>query len=138
MPQQRTRAVMLLAALVAAIVTEPAACSNELSALSDGEHAEAGRDLQQRQQHHPSCVLKLKHMSKCAGRELIHVFSKVEKQFVPLAERTPVKGNAGGFVIASVRNPCDYYSSLWAYSAHPKDAGGYASCQTECPPAESA
>ena len=67
-------------------------------------------------------TLKFKHMSKCAGTEIAHLLRAATRgghavPFQVIGETFGVTAarRRGAFVIASVRNPCDYYVSLWAY-----------------------
>jgi hypothetical protein len=66
-------------------------------------------------------ALAFKHLSKMAGTELIETFNNImgkgnwtliDELFALTPQR---RGDA--FVIASVRNPCDYYVSLWAFDS---------------------
>ena len=58
------------------------------------------------------------HMPKCAGNTLVDIFTasipkrylKIENEF----DRVTIRDNSS-FVVGSVREPCDYYVSLWSY-----------------------
>jgi len=65
--------------------------------------------------------LLLKHMSKTGGVFMKQLFEKVMAgiPFISLNETNALteKRRGSSFVIAGVRNPCDYYVSLWAYQS---------------------
>ena len=71
----------------------------------------------------PVLQLAYKHMSKCAGtfiREVVQNLTASQPGLLRedlLSEQLSLTAarRDGAFVIASVRNPCDYMASLWAY-----------------------
>ena len=76
-----------------------------------------------------SCQLQYKHMSKCAGTDITAILRALQKasqeplDLAILGEAHGLRSDtAGGFVMASVRNPCSYYLSLWAYQSARKFA----------------
>ena len=73
----------------------------------------------------PALKLGYKHMSKCGGSYLVQLLRNMTRGMPGVLntfffdERyavTPARHN-GTYIIASVRNPCDYYVSLWAYQS---------------------
>lgn len=67
----------------------------------------------------PASQLRLgfKHMSKCAGSEIAKLLDTAKIKFHAYGEKESVqeKNSKDMFVIASVRNPCSYLVSLWAF-----------------------
>ena len=61
--------------------------------------------------------LGFKHMSKCGGTDIRALFSNAGINFTLFSEQTGLssKRKENTYVIASVRNPCSYALSLWAY-----------------------
>jgi hypothetical protein len=68
--------------------------------------------------------LGYKHMSKCGGVFLNNIIRGAVEYHRLIPEETGVtpKRKRDTFVIASTRNPCDYYVSLWAYQHRKKFA----------------
>lgn len=64
----------------------------------------------------PPLTLVYNHMPKCAGTSLTDLIndavphSRIEDEFDSLTW-----SDNSAFVLGSVREPCDYYVSLWAY-----------------------
>lgn len=61
--------------------------------------------------------LGFKHMSKCGGTDIIALFRRAGIEYTLFGEETGLsaKQKKNTYVIASVRNPCSYTLSLWAY-----------------------
>ena len=60
------------------------------------------------------------HMPKCAGNTLIDIFTEAippENLIIESEFETVVPADNESFVVGSVREPCDYYVSLWSYGA---------------------
>ena len=73
----------------------------------------------------PALQLAYKHMSKCGGSYLVSLLVNMTRGMHGLLNKeffdeehavTPAR-RAGTFIIASMRNPCDYYVSLWAFQS---------------------
>lgn len=75
-----------------------------------------------------------KHLSKTGGMYIRHLLLKAlggkamhlidEGEGLGPFRSAWAGGRARPFVIGSMRNPCDYYVSLWAYNSHDALAGG--------------
>lgn len=66
----------------------------------------------------PPPTLVYNHMPKAGGTTLVAVFQAVipaEQLKIETEMETVENEKAGSFVVGSVREPCDYYLSLWAY-----------------------
>lgn len=68
--------------------------------------------------------LGIKQISKCGSTFLSKLMPKIAKRlgvrFKNVGETTGLgpSERSGTFIIASIRNPCSYYPSLWAFQAH--------------------
>jgi len=80
---------------------------------------------QRRQTPPPALRLAYKHMSKCGGSYLVSLLVNMTRGMPGVLNQeffdeehavTPAR-HAGNFIIASIRNPCDYYVSLWAFQS---------------------
>jgi hypothetical protein len=63
-------------------------------------------------------MLGYKHMSKCGGvfvNTILQEMSVGRHKFISEEHAVTPERKSNVFVIASTRNPCDYYVSLWAY-----------------------
>ena len=73
----------------------------------------------------PALRLAYKHMSKCGGSYLVSLLVNMtrgmhgllDKEFFDEEHAVTPERHAGTFIIASIRNPCDYYVSLWAFQS---------------------
>ena len=73
----------------------------------------------------PALQLAYKHMSKCGGSYLVSLLVNMtrgmhgllNKDFFDEEHAVTPERHAGSFIIGSIRNPCDYYVSLWAFQS---------------------
>jgi hypothetical protein len=87
----------------------------------DAAGSPANRSPTMASQNARASVIRLgfKHMSKCAGTDIIALLNESKIEFRSYGEREGLTAarTKQTFVMASVRNPCTYLLSLWAYQA---------------------
>jgi hypothetical protein len=104
------------AAFSLAVQLNHAQAEQQTSVQLDGSHSTKMDELSNNATVHP-IWLGYKHMSKCGGVFVNNIIQDMADQHRFIGEVVAVtpERKRNVFLIASTRNPCDYYVSLWAY-----------------------